>query len=279
MRRELSPRMSNTTYQQFLDGLLEQFSPKDQSRGELNARAELADFKGDASRRAELEKIVAIYDAKQGEYDDLFHILLRESHDSGIGGPAVELLELACDDDRCAHMARSMLGSPYIKDKDWVQAVFDRAVGLPLTWRDALAELARAPSIEKWDEVMRFAPPEREYHWARDAIARLDELGVDGDWLFKFATRLGTIPDAYRLCEEGWVSPEVVAARGEGSPIQGSWLALAAISAHARGDDLGCVRYVRAARACEECPEIRDIWLERLRDSASESLLGLLDAA
>jgi hypothetical protein len=271
--------MSNTTYQHFLDRLLEQFSPKDQERGELNARAELADFSGDAQRRAELEKLVAIYDAKQGEYDDLFHILLRESHDSGIGAPAVELLELACDEDRCAHMARSMLSSPYITDKGFVQAAFDRAVGLPLSWCDALAELALEPSVERWDELMRFAPPEREYHWARDAVARLDALGLDGDWLFKFATRLGTIPDAYRLCEEGWVSPEVVAARGEGSPIKGSWLALAAISAQARGDDLGCVRYVRAAQQCEECPEIRDIWLERLRDNANETLLGLLDAA
>ncbi len=104
---------------------------------------------------------------------------------------------------------------------------------------------------------------------------------MDPDLLFRFATRLGTTPDAVELAESGLVDPDTIKARAdEGTPqARGLWLGLAAQAALARGDRLGAVRLLREAFEQAVDPFTPDTSAAAIRDLADDELRELLDKA
>lgn len=97
--------------------------------------------------------------------------------------------------------------------------------------------LARAPSEEAWERLLRFAPDDVLYLRVRAAVQILMRLGVDPRLPFGFATNDGVVPDAIEMVQEGLIAPEIVLERAErGSRASYAlWVGLAAEAALAQG--------------------------------------------
>src|SRR5207244_6806491 len=111
-------------------------------------------------------------------------------------------------------------------------------------WRAQLAAMARDPSVERFEELMRFVPPELIYQRLRNAIRKLKKLGVDANLLFHCATNIGMTPEAIELVEEGLVAPETILARARQSAARATYLGLAAEATYLRGDLVSTIRYL-----------------------------------
>jgi len=244
----------------FLNELLAEVPSSDIAAGEQQARRELSLLptalrRGDdplAKRRWQLRRVAAVIAAKSGRTEELVTLLMREFRDGASAQPLVQFLLELGNAQRAAIFARLALASETCRDRTALEALLERAGQPPKGWTDALLEFARAPSMEAWNALHEFTPPEVYYNRIRNSLRLLRTIGVDPSLLFRLATLHGTIPDAIELVESGEVSSHVVAERALGSPAAAMWLVLAAEAAAAQGDHLAVLRHLRDAR-CKPC--------------------------
>ena len=148
----------------------------------------------------------------------------------------------------------------------------------PPEWETLLTDFASSPSEERWKELMQFVPEDDFYQRLRNTIGVLMRLGCNGNILFTCVTRTGMVSDVFDLVSGGTVDPEVIEARGNGSPARAMWLALAGQASFARGDRFGTIRYLReAARA--DASELAWASITEIRKKADETLNIELDKA
>jgi hypothetical protein len=197
------------------------------------------------------------------------------------GGSAIPLLDRLVADghhDEAATYARLALADPECMDRDRVEEIVERVASLPDGWTEAVLEFAAGPSVEAWERLMHFTPPDLFYQRIRYTISLLQRLGMDPDVLFQCATRLGTTPDAIGFAESGEVDPDVVAHRAVEVPgAAGLWLGLAAQAAFARGDTFGVVRYLRQAYEKARSSYPPDFAAFAIREKADSDLHDMLD--
>ena len=191
--------------------------------------------------------------------------------------PLIERLrELGCDDQAAAH-ARLALRDPQCKDREALEAALHEISSAPDGWLDALADFARAPSEERWDELVQFIPEDVFYHRIRHTISTLMRLGCNGNMLFRCATKTGITPDIFDLVDNGTVDPEVIEERGRDSPVRSMWFGLAAKASLARGDRFAVIRYLRDASRDEETAILAWPSIAEIRERADEALNAELD--
>lgn len=194
--------------------------------------------------------------------------------------PVVRLLVARGAKVEAGAVARLALAQPDCPDAPELEAILTRLAASPAGWPEALAEFAKAPSVERWRELMRFVPPEYVYQRHREAVRRLRSLGVDGDVLFRCASEYGLTPDLIGLVEDGCVAVSTLverAARSEGA--KAAYLGLAAEAAFLAGDMLGTVRLLRESIAHENgwCSALPHVFF--VRERASPEVKELLDRA
>jgi hypothetical protein len=198
------------------------------------------------------------------------------------GGSALPLVRLLVDrgeGDHAAAIARIALGRVDCPDAGEIERCLDDIDEAPDEWREQLATMARDPSVDRFEELMRFVPPELIYQRLRNALRKLKQLGVDANILFQCATNIGMTPEAIELVEEGLVAPETILARGEYSAARATYLGLAAEATYLRGDIVSTIRYLREAVQSETelCSALPHIWF--VREQASPEVNAILDRA
>lgn len=200
--------------------------------------------------------------------------------DGGSALPVVELLAAKGAKIEAATYARLALARPDCPDAEQIRAVLDRLSSPPAGWDDALVAFAGAPSEEGWQNMLRFIPSDVLYLRMRDVVGRLRKLGLDGDTIFRYASKVGLIPDLIMLVEEGRVSVRVLEERAEwSSNAKTTYFGLAAQAAFLAGDMLGTVRLLRQSRAyenewCSTYPHMAFV-----RDRATSEQADMLDRA
>jgi hypothetical protein len=196
------------------------------------------------------------------------------------GGSALPLVRQLLDDglhDRAGATARVALRMDDCPDRQELEAALLEAASAPDGWLAALEDFAKAPGEERWDELMRFVPEEVSYQRMRVTLALLMQLGCEGNTLFRCATRIGITPDVFDLVRGGTVDPDVIIARGEGSPARSMWLALAAQAFFARGDRWSTIKYLRDACRDEETAILAWASVAEIRADADDALNEELD--
>jgi hypothetical protein len=277
----------NEALLRLLDELVASVPKQDVDGGEEGVRRELAGLpvplrpKDDAApdRRRELQRVAAVLAARAGRTQELLGVLMRDFRDGASARPLVALLLATGEPAFAATIARLALTSSDCQDRDALEELLAAAGRPPDGWSEALVEFARSPSVEGWDELMRFTPPDVYYDRIRNALRLLRGHGVDPVLLFRLATRHGTTPDAMEVVEPGLVPPDVVASRGEGSPAASMGSALAAVAAQVRGDRFAIARHLREAwNAPDRHGMVESLTME-IRERADGELLRFLDAA
>ena len=209
---------------------------------------------------------------------------LRDAEQRWLNGdsalPVVTLLVSRGAKAEAAAVARLALARPGCPDAADLEAVLERLAASPPGWTEALAEFARAPSLERWHELMRFVPPQYAYQRQREAVRRLRSLGVDGDMLFRCASEYGLTPDLIELVEDGCVAVSTIverAARSGGA--KATYFGLAAEAAFLAGDMVGTVRLLRQASVHENewCSALPHVFF--IRERASPDQRELFDRA
>ena len=199
------------------------------------------------------------------------------------GGPPLPLIRLlleAGDSVKAAVIARLVLSKPDCPDRIEIEGVLDQMDRAPAGWDDALQNLARNPTVEGWEALMRFNPDGLAYNRHRNALRKLRGYGVDANLLFRFATQPAITPEAMELVEDGLVTPETVLARNEESRgAQAYFLGLAAEAAFLRGDMIGTIRWLRQAYSRENEWCAPDFAVFFIRERASEEQQAALDNA
>lgn len=194
--------------------------------------------------------------------------------------PVVELLASKGAKVEAAAMARLALARPDCPDAEQIKATLSNLASPPAGWDQSLTEFATTPSVEAWQELMRFVPLDYLYLRLRDMVGRLRSLGVDGDTIFRCASESGLTPDLIELVEEGLVSAKTLEHRaGHAGGAKTTYLGLAAEAAFLSGDMLGTVRLLRESIShennwCSAFPHIAFI-----RERASPDQTDLLDRA
>jgi len=193
--------------------------------------------------------------------------------------PLVRLLVQRGEGDQAAAIARLVLAREECPDADEIEQCLDDIDEAPDEWRQQLAAMAAAPSVERFEELMRFVPPELIYQRLRNALRKLKKLGVDGNVLFQCATNIGMTPEAIELVEEGLVEPETILERGQSSPARTTYAGLAAEATFLRGDLVSTIRYLRDALQHETdlCTALPHIYF--VREQASPEVNAMLDRA
>ena len=131
--------------------------------------------------------------------------------------PVVRLLEAQGATVEAGAVARLALTRPDCPDAAELEAILGRLAASPAGWTEALTEFAKAPSVERWRELMRFVPPEYLFQRHREAVRRLRAMGVDGNMLFRCASEYGLTPDLIGLVEDGCVAVSTLVERAAGS--------------------------------------------------------------
>jgi hypothetical protein len=273
----------NPRLERFLDNYLANFDERDVAKGEKALRAEIRKIPThlDGRRQGrvrELDRIVAILAAKDGRTEELIELLQQDVAGGTTARPLAEMLFACGQVEHAAALARLALADPECEEREELEELVREIASPPAGWDDGLRQLVEAPSLEKWQALMRFAPAERHYDWIRYAYRRLRELGLEPNMLFQFITDEGTTPDAIELIESGAVDPETVVKRARGNPADPIWYALAAVAAQARGDDFGVMRYLQRARRAHDPFGVVSIWEMQIRERASPRLLEMLGA-
>lgn len=204
-------------------------------------------------------------------------LLLRHWGNGGSALPAVKTLAEGGYPEDAAAIARLALRAPDCADREALETAIAQAANTSDDWVRAIEEFAQHPSEERWDELMRFVPDENQYQRLRHTIALLQSLQCDGNILFQCATKIGMTSDVFDLGRSGAVDPEVVEARGEGSPARPAWLGLAAMAAFARNDRWSTLRYLREASQCGESAVLSWASISEIRSDADEELNEELD--
>lgn len=204
-------------------------------------------------------------------------LLLRHWSNGGSALPAVNKLAESGYPDDAATVARLALRAPDCADREGLEAAIAQAANVSDGWVSAIEEFANHPSEERWDELMRFVPVEEHHQRLRYTLALLLTLHCDGNLLFQCAAKLGMTSDAFDLAQSGTVDPEVIEARGEGSPARPAWLGLAALAAFTRNDRWSTLRYLREASQYGESSALAWASISEIRSEADEELNEELD--
>jgi hypothetical protein len=194
--------------------------------------------------------------------------------------PVVQLLEAQGAMLEAGAVARLALTRPDCPDAAELEAILDRLAASPPGWAEALAAFAKAPSVERWQELMRFVPSEYLFQRHREAVRRLRALGMDGSMLFRCASEYGLTPDLIGLVEDGCVTVSTLVERASVSKgAKTAYLGLAAQATFISGDMLGTVRLLREAIAHENnwCSVFPHVFF--IRERASPEQQDLLDRA
>ena len=179
-------------------------------------------------------------------------------------------LEAAC----CARMAIITAPEP---EREELEAAIFKAGNVSEEWIEAMKEFAKAPSLERWDELLEFVPDDDIYQRMRASISLLVKFGCDFNMIFRCATKYGIPPDVHDLVATGKVDPEVIVERGAESPVRSMWLAMAARAAFARGDRWTTLKYLRDACKDEEQIILSMVSIDEIRDLADEDFNAELD--
>lgn len=194
--------------------------------------------------------------------------------------PVVALLIERGANAEAAAVARLALTRSDCPDAAALEAALARLAALPAGWERSLAEFAAAPSLERWNELMRFVPPDYAYQRHRETVRRLISLGVNGDLLFACASEYGLIPELIGLVEDGRVTIHTLverAARSEGA--KATYLGLAAEAAFLAGDMFKTMRLLRDSLACDSDSGLALPHILFVRGRASPEQKQLLDRA
>jgi hypothetical protein len=199
--------------------------------------------------------------------------------DGGSGLPLLQLLVARGEGDQAAAIARLVLARDNCLDAEEIEQCLDDIDEAPDEWRAQLEAMAAAPSVERFEELMRFVPPELIYQRLRNALRKLKKLGVDGNVLFQCATNIGMTPEAIELVEEGLVEPETILERGSASAARATYAGLAAEATFLRGDLVSTIRHLRDALQHEPelCTALPHIYF--VREQASPEVNAILDRA
>jgi hypothetical protein len=199
------------------------------------------------------------------------------------GEPPLPYIQLLVEADRFVEAtatARLVLADPYRPGRRDIEAFLEQIDKPPVGWKRALHELARNPTLEGWDALMRFSPGKLAYNRQRNALRQLKAFGADPNWLFRFATHRGITPEAIELVEEGLVTPETILARNAKSRgVQAFFLGLAAESTFLRGDLVGTIRLLREAYCREDDLCSPGFSVVFIRERASDEQNAWLDNA
>lgn len=233
-------------------------------------------------RRLPFDRVIAAIAWKRGDTDELLRLqrdewLLQREPASPYLRSLIRLGRL----EEAGATARLCLGMDDCQDREEVEALLNETDKAPDGWTDAVLAFAKNPSVDAWDELMRFTPDDVWYGRTRNTLQMLIKLGADPNILFKCATRDGTTSDAIELADRGLVDPEVVVERAHEAPstARGLWYGLAAEAAWARQDRFNTVRLLREAfrLSSPDFPPKMNAW--NIRDRADPELHKLLDEA
>ena len=171
------------------------------------------------------------------------------------GGSALPLVKYLTEHgltDAAAAVCRLALSLPDCADAAELEARLDSLGAPPPGWCEALKKFAAQPSVERWDLLMRFTPPEIFYHRKRNALRVLRGLGVAPEILFRCATKDGVTPEAIELVEEGRVPTRVILACAELSRAKTFYFGLAAEASLLKGDVVNTIGHLKRAIANED---------------------------
>jgi hypothetical protein len=194
--------------------------------------------------------------------------------------PVVTLLLSRGAHAQAAAVARLALTQPGCPDAKDLETALARIAALPTGWSESLAEFAKALSLERWQQLMRFVPAQYFNQRHRETVRRLRKLGVSGDLIFRCASEYGLTPDLIELVEDGQVAVETLVERAAQSRgAKTAYLGLAAEAAFLAGDMIGTVRLLRQSIAHEGewCSALPHIFF--IRERASPDQVDLLDRA
>ncbi len=211
--------------------------------------------------------------------DPQLDALQQQWLDGGSALPLVRLLVERGEGDQAAAIARLVLAREECPDAAEIEQCLDDIDEAPDEWREQLAAMAADPTVERFEELMRFVPPEHIYQRLRNALRKLKKLGVDPEILFQCATNIGMTPEAIELVEEGLVTPETILARGRRSAARTTYFGLAAEAAFLRGDIVSTIRHLREAvqHETELVTALPHIYF--VREQASPEVNAMLDRA
>lgn len=204
-----------------------------------------------AERSRALDHLLGWIETTRGEPERLL-ASARQRWLSGGGHPRYlrMLVRFGRADDALV-LARSLLEDPGCADVLELEQVLAEAATAPAGWTDAVRELVREPSMERWQHLMRFTPVEVRSRRIRYTQRMLLQMGVAPDFVFDFVTSFGSTVDAVDLASLGLVEPAHILERGRevAAAEEALWLGLAARSASVRGEHFTTLRYLREALA------------------------------
>lgn len=197
------------------------------------------------------------------------------------GGSALPLLDLLLElgrVDDAAATARLALTMEPCADREAIEGILRGAGSPPAGWDEALRSYAADPTDARWEDLMRFIPPDVVYQRLRNTVAQLRALGADPDRLFVHVSRFGVVSELLELGESGEVDPETIRSRADESPQNRSfWLGLAAQAAFARGEKFLTVRLLAEAYDANAGMPA-DFAAMEIRAQADDDLEALLDS-
>ena len=208
-----------------------------------------------ATRRGRFERLHAelrfrLEDDAEGLRTMLTPTLFSEN--SGSGLRLISLLYDSGDEIALGAMSRMLLDDPDCPDRAAIQAMVAKLNRTPAGWEDSLDAFVANPSVEAWDNLMRFCPLEAQFQRIKNSLRTLKARGVDPNLLFILGSKDGLIPEAIGWAEEGLVDPETILAQEKtmySDEMRGTLLGLAARAYFHRGDRFNTVRYLKEAVA------------------------------
>ena len=148
-----------------------------------------------------------------------------------------------------------------------------------LPWEESLDAFVANPSIEAWDNMMRFCPLKVHYQRVKNTLRTLKARGVDPNLLFILGSKDGLLPEAIGWAEEGLVDPETILAQEKtmhSDEMRGTLLGLAAHAYFHRGDRFNTVRYLKEAVALSDMVLFT---VEYIEDNADPELREMMKKA
>ncbi|MFW6052124.1 MAG: hypothetical protein ACODAU_13180 [Myxococcota bacterium] len=234
-----------------------------------------------ARRHRALRRVLAWIRERRGDAG----LLLEVAREDWLGGgDHATYLRLLVEHGRGSEalaMARTLLEHGDGHDRHALESLMADAAQVPAGWVDAVRAFARAPSLEKWSELLRFTPEALFEQRVRYTLALLRRLDVPPDILFECATHEGITPEAIDLAERGLVDPQRIELRASRAPAGARpiWWGLAARAACVRGDRFNTVRLLREVVGSALPRDLVRRDVRFVRNRADRELHALLDGA
>lgn len=235
----------------------------------------------EARQHRVLRRVLGWTRSRQGDAS----LLLEVAREDWLSGERhARYLRILMDHGRSTEavaMARTLIEHGDDRDRRELEALMADAAQVPEGWSEAVRAFARAPSVEAWQELLRFTPHDRIEQRQRYTLALLRTLEVPPEVLFDCATHDGVTSEAIELAERGLVDPHHIETRADAAPAgsEALWLGLAARAACVRGDRFNTVRLLRDVVHSSLPPDLARRDVQFVRDRADAELHALLDSA